>query len=134
MAIVQEESHPASHDGALLQGSNSQPVVVSGIRETLLANQRRMQLYWILWLLNAIDIVTTKLVLDRGGVEKNPVMKPLMEGLWGAVAIKVVVLGVIGVLITRCPPQSRRPDVALVLVTGWYLAVVSWNLAVLVKG
>ena len=99
--------------------------------EALLATQRRLQLYWILWLLNAIDIVTTKLVLDRGGTEKNPIMEPLMEGLWGAIAVKVAVLAVVGLLITKCPPRSRRPDVALVFVTGWYFAVVAWNLAVL---
>ena len=114
---------------------SSDPVSLDGVAgqsdDVLLASSRRGQLYWILWLLNAVDLATTKAVLERGGSEQNPVMRPLVEGVWGAAAVKIAILVVIGVLIRRCPPRSRRPDIALVLVTGWYLAVVAWNLRVL---
>jgi hypothetical protein len=86
----------------------------------------------VLAVLNLADLVTTRMVLDRGGAESNPVMRPFVDGMWGAVAIKVACLALIAVLATRClgSVKVRR---GLMLVDGWYLFVVAWNLAVLVR-
>lgn len=90
----------------------------------------RWTLYVGLIVLNILDVVTTKLVLDRGGSERNPFVEPFVEGMWDITAAKLAVLAIIGVLLVRCH-NSRPADIALAVTTGWYLAVVMWNFAVL---
>lgn len=90
----------------------------------------RWSLFAALVVLNLLDVVTTKLVLDRGGTERNPFVRPFAEGMWDITAMKVAVLAIVGSLLLRCR-GSRRVEVALAVTTGWYLAVVTWNLAVL---
>jgi hypothetical protein len=82
--------------------------------------------------LNGADLVTTRVVLDRGGDEGNPVMRPFVEGVWGAAALKFGCLALIALLARRCL-GSVRVRRGLVLVVGWYAAVVAWNLGVLVR-
>lgn len=84
----------------------------------------------LLVVLNALDVVTTVAVLADGGIENNPLMRPLVDGVWPAVVVKAAVLVSIGWLLARCH-DSRKIEVMLVCATGWYLAVVSWNLAIL---
>ena len=90
----------------------------------------RWILYWMLVALNALDVVTTGLVLDRGGRETNPIIEPIVHNLALVSGLKIAVLYIIGFLLVR----SRRSaviDTALVITTGWYLAVVAWNSTVL---
>src|ERR1044071_2218207 len=72
-----------------------------------------------LGLLNLADILTTKAVLDRGGVEGNPLMKPLVDGMWGAALVKLGLLVLVAALVQRCP-RSVRLLRGLTAVVGWY--------------
>ncbi len=83
-----------------------------------------------LTVLNVLDIISTAAVIAAGGDENNPLMRPLIDGIWAAVALKAVVLLSIAWLLTRCV-DSRRVGLMLACATGWYIAVVSWNLAIL---
>ncbi len=87
-------------------------------------------LYLGLVVLNLIDLVTTRLVLDRGGREGNPVMQPIIHTPLGALAAKALCLGLIGLLIVRSR-RSPRMLVVLASVDVWYVLVVLWNLQVL---
>lgn len=83
-----------------------------------------------LTILNLADVITTAMVLDRGGSESNPFVKPLVESIWQVGLLKAAILVIIAVLLTRCR-DSRIADLSLAIATGWYLAVVMWNVAVL---
>lgn len=87
-------------------------------------------LYVGLVVLNLIDLVTTRLVLDRGGKEGNPVMAPIIHSAYGALVAKAACLGLIGALIVRSR-RSPRMLVVLASVDVWYVLVVAWNLRVL---
>jgi Domain of unknown function (DUF5658) len=81
--------------------------------------------------LNLLDVVLTKGVLDRGGVEANPIMADLMAGTAGPIGVKLAVSTTAGLLLMMCPPESRLADRAAVAVAGLYGAVVVWNAALL---
>lgn len=87
-------------------------------------------LFAVLVALNAADLVTTRLVLDRGGAEANPLLEPVVANLLGAVAVKALCLAVIGALLARCR-RTARVAVLLVAVDAWYAIVVLWNVRVL---
>lgn len=80
--------------------------------------------------LNILDLITTALVLDRGGEERNPFVQPLVENMWHVGLLKAAVLVLVATLLTRCQ-GSRIAELSLAGTTGWYLAVVCWNVAVL---
>ncbi len=103
------------------------PAVIT-IRRTF--DDQRWSLYLGLVVLNVIDVITTFLIIGRGGVEGNPFVKPLIDGAWQVSLLKAAVLIIIGLLLMRCE-QSRISNIALTGATGWYLAVVVWNLLVL---
>lgn len=96
---------------------------------TVLADTR-WRLFAGLVVLNVIDIITTAMVLDRGGAERNPFVQPLVDDMVQVAALKGLVLVMVATLLTRCR-GSRIAELALTLTTGWYLAVVAWNIAVL---
>ena len=91
---------------------------------------RRWSMFVGLAVLNVADVITTAMVLDRGGSESNPFVKPLVDDIWQVGLLKIAVLVIIAALLTRCR-ESRIAEFALAATTGWYLAVVMWNLAVL---
>jgi hypothetical protein len=91
---------------------------------------RRWSVLLLLVALNALDVITTVAVISAGGSENNPLMRPFVEAVWPAVALKAAVLITIAWLLARCE-DSRRIEMMMVFATGWYLAVVSWNLTVL---
>lgn len=80
--------------------------------------------------LNMIDLTTTRLVLDRGGEEGNPVMAPIIDNVLGAFAVKALCLALIGALIVRSR-RSARMLLVLAAVDAWYVLVIFWNLRVL---
>ncbi|MEM7141622.1 MAG: DUF5658 family protein [Actinomycetota bacterium] len=90
----------------------------------------RWFLYAGLVVLNVFDIITTAMVLDRGGSESNPFVQPFVESIWQVSLLKAAVLVIIAVLVARVE-GSRLSEFALAGTAGWYLAVVSWNVAVL---
>lgn len=81
--------------------------------------------------LNVCDVLLTKAVLHRGGVEANPLMQELMAGLAAPIGVKVAAAGLAGLLLLLCPAESRLADRAAVAVAGLYFAVVVWNTALL---
>ena len=81
--------------------------------------------------LNAADLLTTHLVLGRGGAEANPFLSPIIDNVVGAVGVKALCLFAIGGLIMR----SRRSPRMLTVVAAvdlWYVIVVAWNVRVIV--
>jgi hypothetical protein len=94
--------------------------------------QQTLVLVAVLAALNLADLITTQLVLARGGSEGNPVMRPFVEGVWGAAAVKLTCLTVIALLARRCV-GSVRVLRGLVAVVAWYGFVVAWNLLVLAR-
>ena len=88
-------------------------------------------LAWLIGL-NIADLVTTQLVLDRGGTESNP----LMQGIIDSTAHTWLLKGGCLVAVVALVLRSRMPQrVALTLgaVNLWYALVVAWNLGVLVR-
>jgi hypothetical protein len=80
--------------------------------------------------LNLLDVVSTQMVLQRGGREGNPLMEPFAHDVWRSVGIKGLCLLVIVALIDRCP-RSALVMRTLVAVNLWYVVVVSWNIGLL---
>lgn len=119
--MQQHEILLATPNGA--NASTGRPFVLS----------RRWWLVAVLVVLNALDVVTTHLVLENGGVEGNPIMKPVVDELWHGALIKALCLAVIASLLVRCPKGSRRADCTLAAVCGWYLFVVVWNVTVIAR-
>jgi len=101
---------------------------VVAIRRTF-ADQR-WSMYFGLVVLNLIDVITTAVILDRGGVEGNPFVQPLIDGIWQVFILKAAVLMIIALLLMRSK-ASRMSNLALAATSGWYLAVVIWNFMVL---
>lgn len=94
------------------------------------ALDQRWLLFVALVVLNVADVITTAMVLARGGVETNPFIEPIIDDMTMVSLLKGAVLGIVGVLLVRCR-DSRIAEVSLTLTTGWYLAVVGWNVSVL---
>lgn len=85
--------------------------------------------------LNALDVVTTAVVLALGGVESNPVMQPVVGGAWwGPILVKAVVIGALWAAAMRCPVRSRVTDVLLVAGAAFYSVVVGWNSLLMIHG
>jgi len=80
--------------------------------------------------LNILDLLLTRELLGRGGVESNPLMVLFIGGAWG-VAIKLGVPVLVGLRHLRTRPE-RKPILALCWVNVLYLSVVAWNFQLLV--
>lgn len=94
------------------------------------ALDQRWMLFVALVVLNIADVITTALVLSAGGVETNPFIKPIVDDMAMVSLLKAGVLAIVAALLVRCR-DSRIAEFALTLTTGWYVAVVGWNIAVL---
>ena len=90
----------------------------------------RWSLYLGLVVLNVLDIITTSMVIDRGGAERNPFVQPFVHDMAQVTGLKAAVLVLIAALLTRCA-GSRLAELSLAGAAGWYLAVVLWNTSVL---
>ena len=86
------------------------------------------------WLiaLNIADLVTTRAVLSRGGIESNPLMRGVIDNTMHASLLKFVCIVAVVALVlrTRVP---HRVAWSLGVVNIWYALVVVWNLAVLAR-
>ena len=103
------------------------PTTVGGSR----VSARRVRLAVALVLLNVLDVVLTRLVLDRGGIEANPTMQSLMDGFAAPLGIKVAVSALAGGLLLCCPERSRLADNAVRFMVGVYALIALWNLSLL---
>ncbi len=89
---------------------------------------RRWFLLAILGALNLLDLVTTKMVLNAGGQEANPIMAPIIHHPFAPALVKTAGFVVVAMVLKACPTRSAIVDRALIGVTGLYMAIVSWNL------
>jgi hypothetical protein len=114
-------------DDVIIDLRDGQPkVAVLKDVEQVLA--RRWFLLAILGALNLLDLVSTKLVLNAGGQEANPVMAPIMHHPFAPALVKTAGFLMVALVLKACPPRSAIVDRALVFVTMLYAAIVSWNL------
>lgn len=91
---------------------------------------RFRHLFGVLVGLNAADLVTTRLVLARGGTEANPVLEPIIDSMVRASVLKALCLAIVGLLLVRAG-RTTRVAAVLLLVNAWYTFVVLWNVRVL---
>jgi hypothetical protein len=91
---------------------------------------RFVHLFGLLVGLNLADLVTTRLVLDRGGTEANPVLEPIIHSMEHASLLKALCLAIVGLLLVRTG-RTVRVAAVLLAVNAWYTFVVLWNLRVL---
>ena len=73
----------------------------------------------LLWILNGLDVLTTRLVIEGGGVEANPLVAPFADSTWQLAAVKVAVLAPFTLL--------KPPRWSVVTLSVWYALVVGWN-------
>lgn len=106
------------------------PREVPSVDVAAVGRRRLAQWFGVLVGLNALDLVTTRLVLERGGGEANPVLEPIIANLLGAFLVKALCLALVGALLRRVR-YSVRVTAVLVAVNAWYLLVVCWNVRVL---
>ena len=88
---------------------------------------RRWYLLTALTILNILDLVTTRAVLDLGGEELNPLMQSIVADPIAPVLVKTAGLMVVALILRACPPTSRVVDRGLLMATLFYGVVVSWN-------
>lgn len=77
--------------------------------------------------LNLVDVLTTKLILSNGGIEANPIMAPVVETNWGY-GLKLGIAAVITIRIWALwgtEPNRARGTAYVILFL--YAGVVGWN-------
>ncbi len=92
---------------------------------------RRWWLFFALVALNVADIVTTQVGLERGAVERNPLMVGAVGSWSGAILAKTLCLGAAAAVLLSAPRRSRVLNVGVLACVCWYLGVVCWNLNVI---
>lgn len=121
-------------DDVLIDLRDDQPKVAV-LRDVEQVLARRWFLLAILGALNLLDLVTTKMVLNAGGAEANPIMAPIIHHPYAPALVKTAGFVAVALVLKACPPRSAIVDKALVFVTVLYTAIVSWNLVnLLVNG
>lgn len=99
-----------------------------GVRELWL----RSTLAGLLLVLNVADVLTTRVLLDMGGLEANPLSAWLIE--MGMLApVKVLVVGFIAVAAQACSVRHRF-SVAMGVAAFIYTGVVASNLVQIATG
>jgi hypothetical protein len=123
------DSRPADlrADDVVIDLREGQPQV-QVLRDVEQVLARRWFLLAILGALNLLDLVTTKMVLNAGGAEANPLMAPIIHHPFAPALVKTAGFALVAVVLKACPPRSAIVDRALVFVTVLYTAIVSWNL------
>ena len=114
-------------DDVVIDLRDDQPKVAV-LRDVEQVLTRRWFLLAILGALNLLDLVSTKLVLNAGGTEANPVMAPIIHHPYAPALVKTAGFVAVALVLKACPPRSAIVDRALLFVTVLYTAIVSWNL------
>lgn len=96
-----------------------------------MVSARRLWLAASLVVLNIADVLSTRAVLDRGGIEANPLMVGLMTGLAAPLGLKMMISGIAGILLLFCPAESQVGERAVTAVVALYGLIVTWNLVIL---
>lgn len=84
-------------------------------------------------LVNVADVWITKLILVRGGVETNPLMRPIIDHPAAPVLVKTLVAVLVGVLLIASPRESRFAGRAVFAVLMLYIVILGWNIGVLLQ-
>lgn len=93
-------------------------------------------LFFILIVLNGLDVYTTKKVLNSGGYEKNPLMKKVLDiaGFKGLVVSKIVGLFIWGVVIFLLMDKALVIFLVLsIILNGLYGYIVYNNYNIIKK-
>jgi hypothetical protein len=114
-------------DDVVIDLRDGQPTV-EVVRDAEEVLARRWFLLAVLGALNLLDLVTTKMVLNAGGAEANPVMAPIIHHPYAPAMVKTAGFLAVALVLKACPVRSAIVDRALVFVTFLYTAIVSWNL------
>jgi hypothetical protein len=94
---------------------------------------RRWYLVAILAILNLLDVLTTRWIINHGGSEQNPILRPIIHDPVAPLLIKLGLCLLIGSLVLAAPRRSRLADAGLVGIVIVYTCVIGWNIAVLVQ-
>jgi Domain of unknown function (DUF5658) len=94
---------------------------------------RRWYLVATLVMLNLLDVLTTRWILDHGGSEQNPILRPIIHDPLAPLLIKLGLCLVIGSLVLAAPRRSWFADAGLVTIVAVYTCVIGWNVAVLLQ-
>lgn len=81
----------------------------------------------LLAILNLADLFTTAWFLRLGGAERNPILAPIVHVWWTPLLVKIVIFAVVARAVGRSSVRARNVDWLLLMVVGYYAAVVSWN-------
>lgn len=101
--------------------------------DTRLIPLHRWFMALFLLLFNVADVLITKAILGHGGIEQNPVMKPIMDDRAMPLVVKTLVALFVGALLLRAPVPSKLADRAMGLVLVTYVLVLGWNFGVLLQ-
>lgn len=133
--ISVDDGDPRAADPVVLAGAGPVVLYPGRVVRLPLANRlvplARVQLGLALIVLNLADVLLTKAIIQRGGVEGNPIMKGLMAGFAGPLGTKLAFSLIAALLLVMCPPTSRLADRAAAAVAGVYIAIVAWNCTLL---
>lgn len=91
-------------------------------------------LFFVLAVLNIADVVTTKLLIDGGGYERNKVIAAVMDKLGvvpALLAVKVIMLAAIYAGCKFIPAPADQVLALLAVAAGYYVGVVQGNLFVI---
>jgi hypothetical protein len=81
--------------------------------------------------LNLFDLLLTKIILARGGIETNPIMQGIVSDAAAPWALKALVPAAATAMLLFTPVHSRRGERLAAAVVGLYSAIVLWNTVLL---
>lgn len=93
----------------------------------------RFVLFTVLVALNLLDVTVTMLGIDRQVLaESNPLMRLVIDEFHTAAGVKLAALGFVAVALRSIRPRWTLMELVLSIGVGWYLAVVIWNISLVV--
>jgi hypothetical protein len=107
-------------------------VVTTQERVAPLFDARARALFALLLALNLADVVTTRIGLDRGAVEQNPLMSGFVDSFAGALFAKTVLMGIATGVLYMAANRGRRVNGVLWFTSLWYVGVIAWNIRIIV--
>jgi hypothetical protein len=102
------------------------------VRSEIVGNERTFRML-ILAVLNALDLVTTAVVLHLGGSEQNALLAPVVHVWIIPTLLKVGIVAAVWAIVARCPVRSLVAGPILQAVLFFYGYVVVWNTLVMLR-
>ena len=114
--------------------SDSEPTVEAAVSaDRALLPIGRWLMAVALLVLNVIDVYLTKAILGRGGVESNPIMRPIIHDALSPIVLKTAISLGVAVLLLASPREAKWADRAVGVVLVAYTLVMGWNLGILLQ-